>query len=110
IMAALLIAIVGVAWYLSHNWKPIVEKKLMEVVKSSTDSLYRLTFDDLNLNVALGNMSLENAVLEPDSNVYRKMEEAKVAPDNVYTIRLKSLKIKRFGIWDILTNKKLSIK
>jgi len=110
ILAVILVALAGVAWYLSHNWKPIVEKKLMDIVKSSTDSLYTLTFDDLDLNVALGNMSLENAVLQPDTIVYRKMEEAQLAPDNIYTIRLKSLKIRRFGILDILSNKKLSIR
>ncbi|MFD1771723.1 hypothetical protein [Sphingobacterium suaedae] len=110
IIVLIIVGLVGVLWYLSHNWRPLVEEKLKEVVKSSTDSLYRLTYDDLDLSVALGNVTLENVALIPDSTVYKQMEQAKTAPDNLYRIQLKSLKIKRFGIIDILTNRKLNIK
>ncbi len=106
IVVALSVAI----WYFSRNWKPIVEEKLQEVIKNSTDSLYKLKYDRLDLNLALGNVTLENASLVPDSTVYAQLEAAQKAPDNLYDIRLKALKIRRFGIIDILTNRKLTIK
>lgn len=105
-----LAALVGVGWYLSGNWEPIVEKKLKEVVKSSTDSLYNLTYDKLSINVAFGNVSMENVVLRADTAVYSQMETAKKAPDNRYDIQLKTLRIKRFGLIDIFTKRHLNIK
>ncbi len=110
ILATIILLLLGATWYFSHNWKPIIEEKLREVVKNSTDSLYQLTYDDLDLNLALGNLTLKNAVLKPDTNVYKAMEEAKLASDNLYHIKLASLKIRRFGILDIISNRKLSIK
>ncbi|GHE46344.1 AsmA family protein [Sphingobacterium griseoflavum] len=106
----IVLALSVTVWYFSKNWKPIVEEKLQEVIKKSTDSLYTLSYDKLDLNLAVGNVTLENAALVPDTAVYARLEATQQAPDNVYHIRLKSLKIKRFGIIDMLTNKKLTIK
>lgn len=110
IFILLVVALSGGVYYFSRNWKPIVEEKLQEVIKNSTDSLYKLNYDRLDLNVALGNVTLENASLVPDTAVYAQLENSQKAPDNLYNIRLKALKIRRFGIIDILTNRKLTIK
>src|SRR5690606_24984648 len=110
ILVLIVLALVGVSWYFSRNWKPIVEEKLKEVVKNSTDSLYSLTYDDLDMNVALGNVTLKNAILKADTQVYARMEAAGLAPDNRYDIQIKELKVRRFGILDVLRNKELHIK
>lgn len=110
IISALLIILLCVVWYYSRNWKPIVETKLKEVVHNSTDGLYALHFDDMDLNIALGNVTLYNAELRPDSAVYQKMITTKDAPNNRYHIKLKKLKVRRFDLMDALTNKKLDIK
>lgn len=109
IVVAILIIILGVAWYFSRNWKPIVETKLQEMIHDSTDGLYSLRYDDLKLNVALGNVTLTNAELIPDSAVYRQLVDVENAPNNRFHIQLSTLKIRRFGIWDMLINRKLNI-
>ena len=83
---------------------------MQEVVKKSTDSLYRLTYDDLDINLALGNVTLKNVNLRSDSTVYAQLERDSLAPDNVYDIHLSELKIKRFGIMDVVKNRVLNIK
>lgn len=110
VLLILIVAAVGLMSYFSSNWKPLVEQKLQEVVKKSTDSLYRLTYDDLDINVALGNVTLRNVHLQSDSLVYEKLERDSMAPDNLYDIHLKELKIKRFGIMDVLRNRVLNVK
>ncbi|WP_437920132.1 hypothetical protein [Sphingobacterium sp. LRF_L2] len=110
VFLVIVVALSGAIWYFSNNWKPILEQKLSEVVNNATDSLYTLTYDALELNLAIGNVTLKNAALKPDSGVYAKLEMLKEAPDNLYQISLKELKIKRFSILDILTNRKLTIK
>lgn len=110
ILAFLILAILGIGWYYSRNWKPIVETKLKETVSKATDGLYTLKYDDLDLNVALGNVTLKNAELTPDSTVYRQMVLSKEAPNSRYHIKLAALKVRRFNIWDVIKNRKLYIK
>lgn len=110
ILAFLILAILGIGWYYSRNWKPIVETKLKETVSKATDGLYSLKYDDLDLNVALGNVTLKNAELIPDSAVYRQMVHSKEAPNSRYHIKLSALKVRRFNIWDVIKNRKLYIK
>lgn len=110
VSAALFVIVMGAIWYFGRNWKPIVETKLKEVVQNATNGLYELHYDDLDLNIAIGNVTLRNAELIPDSAVYQQMILFKNAPNNRFHIRLKSLKVKRFNLLDILSHKKLNIK
>ncbi|PRD51888.1 hypothetical protein [Sphingobacterium gobiense] len=110
ILILIVMAFAGISWYFSRNWKPIVEEKLKELVRNSTDSLYSLTYDNLDMAIALGNVTLKNALLKADTQVYARMEAAELAPDNLYEIKIKELKVKRFGILDVLRDKELNIK
>lgn len=110
VFVVLVIGTVGVLWYYSHNWKPIVEQRLQEVVKNATDSLYKLSYSDLDLNVALGNVTLYDAELRPDSIVYQTMVQQQMAPNNRYHIKVKELKVRRFSLRDVLSRKNLNIK
>ncbi|MVZ66798.1 hypothetical protein GQF61_13125 [Sphingobacterium sp. DK4209] len=110
ILLMLVLIVLGVAWYFSRNWKPLVETKLKETVTNATNGLYSIKYDDLDLNVALGNVTLKNAELVPDTNVYRKMVAQKLAPNSRYHIKLAALKVRSFNLWDVLKNKTLFIK
>ncbi len=106
----IILLLVSVTWYYSRNWQPIVEAKLQEVVHNATGGLYTLKYEHLDLNVALGNATLHQAELIPDSAVYQKMIMLKLAPNNRYHIKIKALKVRRFSLMDVLSNKKLNIK
>lgn len=110
ILVTIVVTVVGISWYLSRNWKPIVEEQLKEIVRNTTDSLYNLTFDELHMSVALGNVTLKNAVFKADTQVYARMEAAQTAPDNLYNIEVTELKVKRFGIRALLADRRLNIK
>lgn len=97
------------AWYLSKNWKPIIESKLKEVIINASDSLYTLQYSDMDINISFGNIALDSVVLTPDSAVYQKLVAQKKAPNNQYYIKLKALRIKHFSLADIIFSKKLSI-
>src|SRR5690606_14668919 len=58
----------------------------------------------------LGNVTLKNVLLKPDTQVYARMEAAELAQDSRYDIEIKELKIKRFGILNMLSNRELHIK
>lgn len=109
VLLVLILGVAGVVWYYGRNWKPIVEIKLKEAVHKSTGGLYTVKYDNLDLNIALGNATLWNAELIPDSAVYRQQVLSKEAPNNRYHIKLKTLKIRRFSLMDVLSEKKLNI-
>lgn len=108
VIVVLLIASAG--WYLSKNWKPIIESKLKEVLLNSSDSLYTLQYSDLDINVPFGNISLDSVELIPNPDVYKKLVKSKKAPNNQYHIKLDALSVKHFSLTDIFFNRKLSIK
>lgn len=110
ILLLLIIAVLAIGWHLSRNWKPLIAKQLEETVAEATDGLYSLHYEDLDLNVTLGNATLRQAELIPDSSVYRQMVEAKKAPNSRYHIKVANLKIQRFNIWDIIQNRTLYIR
>ncbi|SEM83387.1 hypothetical protein SAMN05216436_10869 [bacterium A37T11] len=111
--AGILIIIVIAAfcglWYLSNHWKPLLSEKLDETVTKSTDSLYRIAYDKINLNVLSGNASLINFKLIPDTNVYKRLKKIGTAPDNIYDISVASLDIKNFHPRRLLTGMRLNI-
>lgn len=109
IFALLLVFILSGTWYLSRNWKPIIEAKLKEVIYNSSDSLYTLKYANLDINIPFGNISLDSVELIPNSAVYNKLVLAKDAPNNQYYIKLASLQIKHFSLTDVFFNRKLSI-
>lgn len=109
ILALIIVIILSGAWYLSRNWKPILEAKLHEVVRNSSDSLYTLTFADLDINIPFGNITLDSVELIPNPAVYQRLVQSKDAPNNQYHIRLNALKIKHFSLTDIFFNRKLTI-
>lgn len=110
IFVILLIVLGGVVWYFSVHWKPIVDQKFREIVLASTDSLYTVDYDDLDINLALGNVTISNLVLRSDSNVYARLEGINKAPDNRFQIEVAKLKFRNFSIRDMLLNKELYLK
>jgi len=110
IVAFIIIGLVSTTWYFSTRWKPIVEDQLKEAIKNASDSLYTLKYDDLDINLGLGNVIVKNAELIPDSNVYKQMDLRKEAPNNRVHIKVSKIKILDFSIREILANKKLKIK
>ena len=109
IVAVLLVAALAGSWYLSRHWKPLLYDKIREVVIRSTDSLYRLDYDELDFNLLTGNAAIRNFRLTPDSAVYARQQELELAPDNRYDIRIANLEIKGFHPRQILTDQQLRI-
>lgn len=110
IVIMLLILFGGAIWYFSKHWKPLLDQKFKELVIASSDSLYTVHYDDLDINLALGNVTVSNLVLRADSNVYRSLEKLNKAPDNRFQVEISRLRFKNFSIKDMLINKELSLK
>lgn len=109
IVALLVVLLLSGAWYLSKNWKGLIEEKLAVFVKESSQGLYTISYDALDINPALGNVTFRNLALHADTAVYRLLEEQQKAKNDVFEVELKSLRIKRFSLFDLLKNKGLHV-
>ncbi|QBQ39687.1 hypothetical protein E2P86_00340 [Sphingobacterium psychroaquaticum] len=112
ILGVIVLLFIGVlcgGWYLSRNWKPLAEEKLAAFVKEASKGLYTVRYDALDINPTIGNISFKNLKLKADTAVYGLLEGQQKASNNMFDIEMKSLYIKRFSLWDLIRNRKLSI-
>ncbi len=105
----LVIAVGSVAWYLSREWKPLLDQHLKDMVLASTDSLYRVEYDNFDLNLVTGTASISNFRLIPDSLVYEKLVRRQEAPDNVYELSVDAVVLRNFHPKLLYSEKKLNI-
>lgn len=96
-------------WYVSNHWRPLLNEKIHAIVLSSSDSLYRVEYDDLDFNLVTGNAHLHNFKLVPDTAVYNLLKAQQKAPDNLYDVSVARLEINDFHPKRIYSERKLNI-
>ncbi len=105
-----LILIFGTAlWYLGNHWRPLLNEQIHALVLKSSDSLYRVEYDNLKFNLVTGNASVENFRLIPDTAVYENLKNQQKAPDNLYKLSVQKLSINDFHPKRIYSERKLHI-
>ncbi|MDR3694521.1 hypothetical protein [Mucilaginibacter sp.] len=92
-----------------NRWKPVLQRRLKELVLSSSDSLYHIEYSDFDLNITSGNATLSDFRLVPDTAVYEKLVRLKKAPDNLFILSVKKLSIKNIGARKAYQDKILDI-
>lgn len=103
----LLIVLLAGAWYLSSRWKPILDQQLKQAILQSTDSLYRIDYEDLDLNLFTGNVDLKGFTLVADTQIYAQQKLTFVAGRTLYDIKVDRLRIQDLEILPFVRNRKL---
>ena len=98
-----------VAFFVNRYWSPILADKVRATVLESTDSLYQADFTDANLHIVQGKLVIFNLTLKPDSAVYQRRLKAGLAPNNLYTLKVKRIVLKRIHPLTLYFHKKLDI-
>lgn len=109
ILLILLIILAGGAWYLSSRWKPLLDTQLKQLVLNSSDSLYRVEYTDLDINLISGNASLKNLKLIPNADRYKELEQLKRAPDNMYNLQVESFDLVNIHPRRLYDSRKLNV-
>ncbi len=102
IIALLLAAIFY--WYA----QPHLLKMLRSSVKESSDSLYAVNFDDVDINPLAGDVSVKNASLTVDTIVYQQKKAKGTAPNNLYLLQVPEIKVTGVNIFNLLWHKDAS--
>lgn len=109
VVATIIVLLSIAVLILSAKWKPTLTTKIKEGVNNASNGLYKIDFQDIHLNVLTGTAVLDSINLTPDTAVFAKLKEKKVAPTHVFRIKLAHLKISRVGILTAYFKKKINL-
>ena len=97
------------SWWLPIFFKGQLDSSLKESVVNASDGLYQISYEDININILLGNAEVQNAKLTPDSTVYKKMVQAKKAPNDRFELQAARVRLAGVSLWQLLFFKSLKI-
>lgn len=109
ILGGLILIFLAAALILSIKLKPLLTHKLKKAVYKGTYHLYSLDFNGLNVNVITGSIALHNVTLTPNMAVYDSLKVVRLAPANVFEIKLEELQINRISILKAYFDRKLDL-
>jgi hypothetical protein len=106
-----LLAIFLIAFY-SFNYfgERILRKFLQEKIYAASDSLYRVDFSKMNLNIITGKLTLDSFELSPDTLRYRQLKNEGKINKSLYHVSFESLIIDRIHFWQIYTRKRINFR
>ena len=109
VLSCLLFVALIIGFFVWRNYKyKFVNKKIETLVNTKSRGLYSLSYHNLVINEALGNISVENVQLIPDSNVYIEQVQNKTGPDELFKITIPQLSITGIKTPKALLNQEIS--
>ena len=107
IIIGLSICTTGFFFWRNYKYK-LANKKLDELVTGKSGGLYQLSYENLVINEALGNISANHIEMIPDSSVLQSMKERQAEPKALFYIHIPLLSISGVKTPKALLNKEIS--
>ncbi len=101
--------LVGAAWYLSAQLRPLLKNEIKELVLKSTSGLYRVDFSDIHTNLITGSATIDNVSIVPDTAIFNTLIKSKRAPNNLYYIKLKQISVKKIHPFAAYFDRKIDV-
>ena len=98
-----------VSLWLPKYFRSELDSALKESVANASDSLYRITYDNITINIPLGNAEVRGVKLTPDSTVYQRLLLAKKAPNNQFDLQADRVRLSGVSVVRLLMHKSLEI-
>jgi hypothetical protein len=109
ILSGVLVILCTAGFFFWRNYKyKLVNRKLDNLVTGKSKGLYQISYNNLVINEALGNISAENIEMVPDSSVYQTLLEQHTQPKNLFYIKIPKLTISGVKTPKALLNKEIS--
>jgi len=109
VLLVLLLLVTVVAYFVNRHWSPILADRVRNAVLAGSDSLYHANFTDAELHIVQSKLVIHNLTLTPNQTVYRRLLKAGVAPNNLYTIKVKRLVFKNIHPLKLYYHRQLDI-
>ena len=89
--------------------KPALKEQLKEMIAEASDSLYRVSYKNFDINIDSGYGVVEDFKLYPDSTVLRKLITERKAPNNVLQLQTKRLVLTDFALGKAGSGRKFTV-
>jgi hypothetical protein len=90
-LGSLVVLVLLAALLINLYWSPILEGKVKTAVTKGTDSLYKIDFAHADLHILKGEIVICDIYFRPDTVVYNRQKEQKIAPNNLTELHVKRL-------------------
>ncbi|TKC60318.1 hypothetical protein FBD94_15545 [Pedobacter hiemivivus] len=109
ILIVLIVVVTGIM-LLMARWKPLLSQKLKDGVYNRSFNLYKLDFKDISINLLTGSIELQDVSLVPDTSVYNQFRKLRVAPANIFEVKLERLQLNRVALLTAYFKREVEIK
>ena len=109
VLVVLVLIGAGVA-FLTARLEPILSQKLKDGVYNRSQHLYKLDFKGISVNLLSGSVSLHEVSLVPDTAVYNQLKALKLAPANLFQVKVRKLQINRVALLTAYFKREVEIK
>ena len=109
IILSLLVLASMITVYFNYRWKARLSKTIQNTIILATDSLYRVSFKDIRINIITGLVVVDQIQLEPNLKIYEKLKLQKKAPENLIALKIPKLSIKIISPFRVIRERKLDI-
>lgn len=110
VLISILLVLAALAWYINRQWKPLLREAIQNTILDASDSLYTITFKDIQVNIITGGVKVDSLSIKPNPEVYEKMIRQGSAPENVIDLRIQKLILQKVNPLKVYRERKLSIK
>ena len=107
--AVSLLLLISFAVYINLQWRPYLANRIKEAISTSTDSLYRISFDKVTVNVITGKVSFKKIAFVPDLAVYQRMIMNGSAPRHLFIVEVASLDLERVHPFQVYFRRELEL-
>jgi hypothetical protein len=97
------------AWGLPIYFRNELDNALKKAVVNASDSLYRINYESIYLNIPLGNAEVSKVKLTSDSTVYQQLVAGKKAPNNLIELVADKVSLSGVSLLRLLIFKELAI-
>lgn len=94
IFSVCLITLISSGIYLNLYAKKILSKLIQETISKSTNHLYHIDFENIEINPIAGNISLSHVIFRLDTPTYKTMMEQKILPEYTFVSQADRLELK----------------
>jgi len=103
VLVFLIIAVIGLNMYVEK----LVRTEVMSQINQNPESLYKIDFEDIDIGILRGNVSIKKIEVNPRESAIEKLDEGEIK--SLISSRIDLFQIKRLKIFEFISNKNIII-
>lgn len=109
VLGAIALLVIAGVLFIDTLVAPKLEVKLKTELAKSTDSLYHISFGEIDLHILRGKVTIKDLKLTADTSVYKQLKKKGKAPNSIYNLRINTFDVSGVAFFKLYFNKKLDI-